>query len=131
MMLDHFRRSNRIAGPAGTVVIAEDNEDLRTLLVELARQAGFTTYEATNGREAIGMIRTAHPKVVVLDFIMPDIDGRAVVEEMRRDPTLLRVPVIMVTGYSGIQFRKEDNVRILLKPFDVSLFVSTLSQAVV
>lgn len=66
-----------------TVVIIEDDHDIRSLLVVIMAQAGFTTVTAATGVEGLRAVRAANPDVIILDIGLPDIDGFTVVRQVR------------------------------------------------
>lgn len=74
------------------VVIADDNERIRQNLQEIvSRECDMTLVgSASDGMDALSMIRTSHPDVVLLDIIMPKMDGLGVLEEVKKDENLLK-----------------------------------------
>ena len=63
--------------------------------------AGFSTATATNGVEALEKARSLSPDLIVLDLVLPELDGFAVCETLRKDPATAAVPIIMLTGLSS------------------------------
>jgi CheY-like chemotaxis protein len=103
--------------PNDYVLLAEDNDDLRTDLAELLREEGYRVVVASNGRVALDALAQALPGLVLLDLMMPVIDGRHVRAEMLKDPLLARVPVVVLTGApidDAAELRAE---AIIQKPF--------------
>lgn len=78
------------------VLIVEDAALLRKLLQKILRAKGYSTLEASNGREGLEMISTHHPDCVVLDLLMPEMEGREVLKEMRDRG--LQIPTIVMTA---------------------------------
>ena len=64
----------------------------------LQSQGNFTLFEATNGREAIELIRRELPNLVILDLMMPEVDGFGVLDALQNDPITAEIPVIVVTA---------------------------------
>lgn len=78
------------------VLIIEDAALLRKMLQKILRAKGYNTIEASNGREGLEMITTHNPDCVVLDMLMPEIEGREVLKEMRDRG--LQIPTIVMTA---------------------------------
>ena len=82
----------------GSVLVVDDHADIRDVLARTLRRAGWTVYEAASGEEALQFLEGRTPNVVVLDLLMPGIDGFEVVERMRRDARWQSVPILVVTA---------------------------------
>ncbi|MGK6308265.1 response regulator [Variovorax sp. DT-64] len=81
-----------------TVLIIEDNEKNMKLVRDILRHEGYATLEAATGREGLRLAREAPPDLVLMDIQLPDIDGIAVLREIRRDAALDAVPVLAVSA---------------------------------
>jgi DNA-binding response OmpR family regulator/nitrogen-specific signal transduction histidine kinase len=84
-------------GRAGTVLVVDDDEAARDLLVRFLRREGFAVRAAAHGEAALRLARELKPTAVLLDVMMPRMDGWAVLSAMKADPELADIPVIMVT----------------------------------
>ncbi|HLF28774.1 MAG TPA: pyridoxal-phosphate dependent enzyme [Anaerolineae bacterium] len=81
------------------ILIVDDNSDARRLLRRILQARGnYTLFEAANGREALAMAATARPDLILLDLMMPEMDGFAVLEALKRNDALREIPVIVVTA---------------------------------
>ncbi|MFN2108304.1 MAG: GAF domain-containing protein [Anaerolineae bacterium] len=85
-------------GMAGHVLIVDDNSDDRKLLRRILEDAGYKVQEAPGGAEAISMIHTDPPNLLVLDLMMPDVDGFAVLENLKMNQLTRDIPVVVVTA---------------------------------
>lgn len=88
------------AGEEKTILIADDEPyvlEMHTRLVQ-ERSANWRVLKARDGREALELIRQKHPDLVLLDLMMPEIDGFGVLEAMRSDQATRDIPVIVLTG---------------------------------
>ncbi len=83
-----------------TILIADDNQDLRQSMVLRLQNRGFEVVEAQNGREAVDLARTVVPAVILMDLNMPELDGWEATCQIRLDPELDKIPVIALTAYS-------------------------------
>ena len=80
------------------ILIVEDDATQRMLLRECLEVAGFSCEEAENGKDGLEKCRALAPTLVILDVLMPDIDGFEVCSEIRSDPETMNIPVLMITG---------------------------------
>lgn len=83
-----------------TVLIVDDEEDELHLFARHleADGHGYQLLQVTNGKRALSMLRTRHPDIMLLDLMMPGMDGFQVLEEKRRDPTIRDIPVIIISA---------------------------------
>lgn len=81
-----------------TVLVVDDMSTLRFMLSQHVKQLGHEVSGAANGREALERLRAEPFDLVLLDVLMPEMDGHAVLEELKRDPALRDIPVIVVSG---------------------------------
>ncbi|HEX3099961.1 MAG TPA: response regulator [Patescibacteria group bacterium] len=82
------------------IVCAEDDKLIATSLVEGFTAAGFEVTAAEDGEAAVAKIKEVKPDVVLLDIMMPKLDGYGVVWELKSDPETAKIPVIMLTNLS-------------------------------
>jgi two-component system phosphate regulon response regulator PhoB len=106
-----------------TVLIVEDENDIRELLAFNLRREGFSVLEAGDGREALGLAAVKKPDIILLDIMLPGLDGLGVSRELQRDPGTSAIPVIMLTAKGeevdrivGLELGAADYV---VKPFSV------------
>ena len=83
-----------------TVLIIEDEEDAAELFAEMMRVSGFRVVKTSKSTPAISMMSSEKPDVILLDIMMPEISGLDILRQMRREPDLAKIPVIMVTAKS-------------------------------
>jgi DNA-binding response OmpR family regulator len=114
-----------------TVLVVEDDPSVRGLLQTLLSAEGYDVVTASDGLAGLVEVSTSPPALVLLDLMMPDLGGVRVLEEMRDDPELVDVPVIVVTGkIDAVPAMREllgdDNV--FLKPFAVSELLTRVGE---
>jgi CheY-like chemotaxis protein len=94
-------RHARVASQRGrqktTILIVDDDDDLRALLDTLRRSQGYLTLGAANGEEALASIAQRAPDLILLDILMPGMDGNEVARRLKADPATANIPIIMVT----------------------------------
>ncbi len=83
------------------ILIVEDNTELLELLRLSCKEAGFAIATATNGIEALKKARSVGPDLIVLDLVLPELDGFAVCETLRREPATASLPILILTGLTG------------------------------
>ena len=109
------------------VLVVDDDENTRSLLVSLIRQRGLTVDEAADGGEALDCLRQHEYAVVLLDLLMPRADGFAVLEAMKNEEVSSPPVMLVVTGADRSVVDRLDSQRIhgiVRKPFDPQELVS-------
>jgi DNA-binding response OmpR family regulator len=81
-----------------TILIIEDTEVLRRMYSDRLAQEGYDVLVAANGAEALSMLRTNTPSLILLDLIMPVMSGLEVLDVVKRDPRLMSVPVVILSN---------------------------------
>jgi CheY-like chemotaxis protein len=108
------------------ILIVDDEDDLRETLRDVFEDEGHEVRTAENGAEALAILaREALPDVVILDLIMPGVDGVEVHARMARDPRLCRVPVIISTSDPS---RAPAGVPVMKKPIDLDRLLAAVQQ---
>ena len=81
-----------------TILVVDDEEDLLDLIEYNLKKEGFAVLKAEDGKEGMNMAREHSPNLVLLDIMMPKMDGLEVVERMRADNKLKHIPIIFLTA---------------------------------
>jgi CheY-like chemotaxis protein len=115
--------------PARDVMVVEDDFSIRETLRELLEDEGYRVSWAANGSEALTRLKAGvAPKVILLDLMMPVMDGWEFRSELRRDPTLADIPVVVISADHAL----EDKVAalqvdaVLAKPFPLRALLDTV-----
>ena len=82
------------------ILVADDDPDIRALLFYLLEDAGHEVSEAANGRSAVHQVQQEVPDLVLLDVLMPIMDGIQVLKQLRDNPETKSLPVVMLTDFS-------------------------------
>ncbi|HET8540974.1 MAG TPA: response regulator [Anaeromyxobacter sp.] len=104
------------------VLIVEDDLDIRETLAEVLASAGYETAQAANGLEGLVAARRAPPDLIVLDLMMPVMDGWQFRSVQRRDPALAEIPLIVISASGPSSSIDADTY--LQKPFPLDRLVS-------
>ena len=86
--------------PEKTVLIIEDEEDAAELFAEMMRVSGFRVRKTLSSAPAIAMMTAEKPDIILLDIMMPEISGLDILRQMRRNPALANIPVVVVSAKS-------------------------------
>ncbi len=109
--------------PESTVLLVDDEPDLRRIAsISLTIRGTWRVLEAASGAEALALARTGRPDVILLDVMMPELDGLATFARLRQDPTSADIPVIFMTAkvqaHEVARYRAAGAAGVILKPFD-------------
>jgi threonine synthase len=81
------------------IAIVDDNLDVRRLIRRiLMTQGNYTLFEAVNGKDAIEIIKKERPNLIILDLMMPEVDGFSVIDILQQDPSTAEIPIIVLTA---------------------------------
>jgi CheY-like chemotaxis protein len=113
------------------ILIVDDEPDIVFVLTTALKKNGYRTEEAFNGLDALEKIRTSPPDAVVMDVMMPKMDGSSVNLKLKEDPQTAGIPVIIITGKGHfkelLDIHEGVNVAAYLeKPFPISLLLEKL-----
>lgn len=100
-----------------SVLVVDDDADTRELLDAVLARAGYTVVTANNGHEALALLRSIQPQMILLDIQMPVMDGAEFREAQRRDHDLIKIPTVVMTGSKEEPLLDIAVVETLTKPF--------------
>ena len=83
-----------------TVLVVEDSHPTRELVMRILKREGYDVMGAANGLEALDSIQRESPDLVLLDIMMPGMDGMTMLQELRDNPDTRELPVILLTALS-------------------------------
>jgi len=116
-----------------TVLVVDDEPDVLDLLVYNLQKAGYKTVKATDGATALQKARDILPSLVVLDLMLPQIEGTEVCKQLRADPKTAPIPIIMLTAKAdeldrviGFELGADDYVVKPFSPRELVLRVKTI-----
>lgn len=110
------------------ILIVEDEKTIRDLITKYLMKEGYTTCSAVTGFDALRSAKTEHPDLIILDLMLPELDGLEVCKQIRADPTIGATPIIMLTAKNeesdmilGLEFGADDYIT---KPFSLKALVA-------
>lgn len=117
-----------------TILIVDDEEDIRELIaVNLMREEDYKLLEAVTGLEALHHARASKPDLIILDLMLPEMDGLTVYRHLREDPRTKSIPVIMLTArgrleekITGLELGADDYLSKPFSPKELMLRVRNL-----
>lgn len=104
-----------------TILLVEDDPSVRELLKVLLEVEGYDIVEATDGLDGLEKAGALHPDLMILDLMMPEVDGERVISRLRSEPGTRRLPVIVVSGRYEALDRCRDMIgpeNVFAKPFE-------------
>ena len=91
-----------------SILIVDDEEDIRELIsVNLLREQNYTITEAVDGLEALDKARSDRPDLIILDLMLPEMDGLTVFKNIREDVRRQNIPIIMLTALGRLEEKLE------------------------
>jgi CheY-like chemotaxis protein len=118
---------------ASRVLVVDDDPAIRRLIIAALKRDGYGFLEAANGREALDLMRSEQPAIVVLDLMMPVVSGWDVLQERLGDPMLSKIPVIIVSANREPELVHAIDKGIcafLPKPFDITALTALVRACV-
>ena len=113
-----------------SILIVDDDPDVRDSIGEALEEGGYRVTTASNGKEALRLLKEqkVRPDLILLDIMMPEMDGRGFRAEQRKDPELAAIPIVVFTAYgSPKDVAKElEAAGFLKKPLRLDDLLSTI-----
>ncbi len=114
-----------------TVLLVDDEHAIIDALSGILEDEGFRVVTAANGREALARLEEGLPDVALVDVMMPGMDGRELVQRMRADARLSRIPVVMMSAVPHFILKREKELAcddFFQKPFDLWQLIARLRE---
>jgi CheY-like chemotaxis protein len=124
-----------LGGAMKKILLVDDEKEFLYIVENSLKEAGFDVVTATNGRDALRSAKEQIPDLVILDIVLPDIDGETIYKKLKEDPETSRVPVIFISGV----YTREDADRqshflydklFLTKPFEENELIDKIKTAI-
>ena len=118
--------------PDRPILIVDDDPDVARVLAAILAEEGWDTAVAHDGREALARARATAPGLILLDVLLPDLDGPGVCRRLQADPTTTRIPIVFVTGtpttLAGNRLDGCAHRGILRKPVSIDELLATVER---
>ena len=114
------------------VLVVDDDDGVRTAVADVLELEGYEVITASNGVEALEQVRTARPDAVVLDLMMPVMDGWTFMEHCRREEVCAETPVLVMSAYRNLT-ETAPNLgakACIAKPFDLDVLLGAVERLV-
>ena len=115
-----------------TVLVVDDEFGIAEFLMDVLAEKGYSVITAANGKQALARIGEAKPDLVLLDFMMPVMNGAGMLKALAGDPTTRDIPVVMMSalGESAIAEECDGYAAFLRKPFKISTVIETVARLI-
>jgi len=115
------------------VLVVDDDPAILEICSDLLETEGYTVAVAPNGQQALNVMRGAHPDVVLMDIMMPVLDGITTCQQMHADPELAEIPVVLMSARTNLNLQNRDLAHaaaLVAKPFDIDHLLDTIQQLI-
>jgi CheY-like chemotaxis protein len=109
------------------VLVVDDELAIRDLLAFVLREEGHQVRTASDGQDALAQLAMNKPDLVLLDVMMPVLDGREVLKHIRADATLRRVPILVMSAAADLSVLDGGFDGYLAKPFDLHRLITLVN----
>ncbi len=101
------------------VLVVEDDNPIQHLLKDILEEAAYAVQTVRLGKEVVSKARATSPDLILLDLMLPDLDGNDVLALLNGDARLSRIPVIVLSAYPQLLKKSPQVQAIIAKPFDI------------
>jgi two-component system response regulator MprA len=115
---------------AKCILVVDDEDAIRDALTDSLEFEGYRVESAANGQQALAKVRATRPDAIVLDLMMPVMDGWTFMQECRKDPACVCTPVLVISAHRALQETTStlDVQACLAKPFDLDVLVGAVQR---
>lgn len=101
LYFQYIQKINMEQNNKKTILVVEDEAPMRRLMTEALTEGGFDVIQAEDGKSGLAMALEKHPDLILLDLILPELDGMTVMQKLRHDVWGKAVPIILLTNLSA------------------------------
>jgi two-component system phosphate regulon response regulator PhoB len=113
-----------------TVLVVDDEPVLRTIVREILHEEGYAVIEAADGRVMLEIMEREHPDLVLMDVMMPGVDGREAYRQLRSHPEHRDIPVVMMSAAVESHRLDPSIAGFMAKPFDLTQLVDMVARLI-
>lgn len=113
----------------GHILVVDDDAAICEVLCEVLRDAGHAVTTASDGRAALDRVRDDAPDLILMDLMLPTLDGAAATRRLKRNPATRHIPVIAMSAGHNLQCLAEELPAndLLAKPFDIDVLLAEIA----
>ncbi len=117
-------------GQAQTILVVEDDLAIQSLIIDLLAEENYNVRAAGDGQDALTLLQGWRPDLIILDQVMPRMDGTALRTALQHCSILAQIPVILVSAMRDLLIQEQDRTvaAIITKPFDLDQFLCIVRQ---
>jgi len=115
------------------VLVVDDDPAILEICSDLLQTEGYTVSVATNGQQALEQIRTDPPQVILMDIMMPVLDGVEACRQVKANPATAEIPVVLMSARTNLTRQSQDLASadaLVAKPFDIDHLLNTIHDLV-
>ena len=116
------------------ILVAEDDPTMQKMALKVLRSHGFTAEVARNGREAVAMAARLHPRLILMDLSLPEMNGWEATRSLKADARLASIPVVAVTAHAMVGDRETalaaGCAETLTKPYEIAELLALVERYV-
>lgn len=111
------------------ILLVEDDPSIRRLLVELLVEEGYDVQTAADGQTGVHAARRSRPNLILMDLMLPVLDGMAATRQIKEDPATREIPVIAISAGTTLRIHASELPAdgVLAKPFDLDSLLATIT----
>ncbi len=110
------------------IVVVDDESSIRRLIADLLAEEGHEVLETSNGRAAVDLVRESYPDLILMDIMMPALNGIDATLQIRQLEGMADIPVILMSAIPNSHVRSMDRTAFLPKPFDIIQLLSAIER---
>ncbi len=120
--------------PKKRIFVADDHEEVLSMLKDLLTQKGFEVMVSKDPKQLIKLIKDFNPHLILLDLLMPDLDGFEICRILNNDKEAQGIPIIIMSGLKDqVDIKRAYNLGVvdyLIKPFDLNMVTAQIEKAI-
>ena len=110
------------------ILVIDDDKDIRTIITEILDQSGYEVFTASSGQQGLELAAQMVPNLIILDLMMPGMDGWTVLTKLQHKPALAEIPVVILSGASGLEMALSMGATaVLFKPVDAQQLTAEIA----
>jgi CheY-like chemotaxis protein len=115
------------------VLVVDDDPAILEICSDLLQTEGYTVSVATNGQQALEQLRTDPPQVILMDIMMPVLDGVEACRQVKANPVTAAIPVVLMSARTNLTRQSQERASadaLVAKPFDIDHLLNTIHDLV-